>query len=583
MVSRRQQKVETHKRAQAANPSYVGRRYAVLGLFALVGLALVLRAFDQQVLEKDFLQSEGADRYLDVVKVEAHRGLVTDRRGDVLALSTPVDSIGANPRVLKADAEGLLALADALEMPMSEVQSKLASARRFVYLRRRMPPAQASYVIQVAKQYKLRGLQRDREYRRYYPTGEVFSHVVGFTGIDDTGQEGLELAYDKALSGTGGLKRVMRDGRRQVVDDIENIQLPRDGQNLALSLDRRLQFIAYRELKSAVQKHKAKSGSLVLLDTRTGEVLAMVNQPAYNPNGNRGSLGGSLRNRGLTDVYEPGSAMKPFAVAAAMDMGVIDADSVIDTTPGFINVGSYTVKDTRNLGAIDVTTVLRKSSNVGISKIALKMDKEDYWEVLYKLGFGQHIGSGFPGEVSGQLIDFHDWATIDQATLAYGYGISVTTMQLARAYTALAADGVLRPVSLLKLDKPPVGERVLSRHTARRVRDMLQTVVSPEGTAPLAAVPGYRVAGKTGTVKKLGKKGYSDDRYIALFAGMAPATDPHLAMVVMIDEPSAGKYYGGLVAGPVFSRVMAESLRLMNVRPDNLPRQPLRLVASGGA
>lgn len=581
MSSRRQHKQEQHRRAEAANPSYAGRRYTVLGLFALVAVGLVFRAVDQQILEKDFLQSEGADRYLDKVKVEAHRGLITDRRGDVLALSTPVDSIGANPRMLKVDAKGLSALAGALELPLQELQNKLASKRHFVYLRRRMPPSQAAYVMQVAKMHKLRGLQLDREYRRYYPTAEVFSHVVGFTNIDDKGQEGLELEYDKELAGTNGLKRVMRDGHRQVVDDIENILSPRDGRNLALSLDRRLQFIAYRELKSAVQKHKAKSGSLVLLDARSGEVLAMVNQPAYNPNGNRSSKNGRLRNRTLTDVFEPGSAMKPFAVAAALEAGVIERDSVIDTAPGFFKVGGSTIKDSKDLGAIDIETILRKSSNVGVSKIALKLEKDDFWKTLSDLGFGSAAGIKFPGESSGQLIDYNNWARIDHATLAYGYGISVTALQLARAYTVLAADGVLRPISMLKLDKAPVGERVLSRDTARHVREMLQAVATRDGTAPQAAVAGYHVSGKTGTVKKLGSKGYSEDRYVSLFVGMAPASDPRLVMVVMVDDPSAGKYYGGQVAGPVFSHVMSESLRLMNVRPDALQRKPMRL--AGGA
>ena len=584
MVARRNKRARQVRKAEGWGlPSYAGRRYTVLGLFVLAAAALIWRAVDQQILEKDFLQSEGSDRYLDRVEVPAHRGLITDRRGDVLALSTPVVSVAANPRVLGTDVAQTLALAKALKMDAGQLRARLArySHRHFVYLKRRLPPSDAQHVMAVAKANGIRGVHLEREYKRYYPAGEVFAHVLGFTDVDDRGQEGLELAMDRVLRGEPGAKRVLRDGRRQVVDDVENIRTPRAGNHLALSIDQRLQFIAYRELKAAVLRHRAISGSLVLLDVRNGEVLAMVNQPSFNPNGNRSNSKGRLRNRALTDVYEPGSTMKPFTVAAALDRGSIAPDTVIDTSPGYFYVGRSQVKDSKNLGPIDVATVLSRSSNVGASKIALDLDKRELWRVMHELGFGSSAQTGFPGEVAGQLSDYRRWAQIDQATLAFGYGISVTTLQLAQAYAALANDGVLRPVSLLKRAAVAEGRRVFSAETAAIVRHMLEAVVAPDGTAPDAAVLGYRVAGKTGTVKKFGPEGYSDDRYLSLFAGMAPARDPRVVMVVMLDEPRAGKFYGGQVAGPVFSRVMAETLRLLNVAPDVAIDPRLRVADAG--
>jgi len=584
MAARRDRRARQVRREEQALPSYAGRRYTVLALFVLAGAALIWRAVDQQILEKDFLQSEGADRYLARVEVPAHRGLITDRRGDVLALSTPVDSIAANPRVLGTDAQQTVVLAKALQMDPEELRARLArySQRHFVYLKRRMPPADAAHVMNVVKAHGIAGVHVDREYKRYYPAGEVFAHVLGFTNVDDGGQEGLELAFDEALRGDAGTKLVLRDGRRQVVDDVENIRSPRAGNHLALSIDQRLQFIAYRELKAAVKRHNAVSGSLVLLDSRSGEVLAMVNQPSFNPNGDRSNRAGRLRNRALTDVYEPGSTMKPFTVAAALDKGTIRADSMIDTSPGYFRLGAAQVKDHRNLGVIDVATVLSKSSNVGAGKIALGLDKQDLWQVMDRLGFGSPAGTGFPGEVAGQLSDYRRWAQIDQATLSFGYGISVNTLQLAQAYAALANDGVLVPTTLLKRDGPVAGRRVFKADTAASVRRMLESVASVDGTAPDAAVLGYRIAGKTGTVKKFGPNGYSDDRYLSLFAGMAPARDPRVVMVVMLNEPRGEKYYGGQVAGPVFSAVMAETLRLLNIEPDVVADPALRVAHAGG-
>ncbi len=583
MSERRAKNRRKLQRAEQARPSYVGRRRTVLVLFALAAVALAWRAVDRQVLEKDFLQAEGADRYLDTVEVPAHRGLITDRNGAPLAVSTPVDSIVANPRVLRLDADSLRPLAQALGMGQDELRERLAryGRRHFVYLQRRLSPDRADAVMAVVKAQGLKGVRTEREYRRYYPDGEVFSHLIGFTDIDDQGQEGLELAYDRDLAGRPGLKRVMRDGRRQVVDDIENIELPRPGKNLALGIDRRLQFIAYRELKAAAQKHNAVSASAVLLDVRTGEVLAMVNQPGYNSNGNRSNRGGRLRNRALTDVFEPGSTMKPFTVAAALELGTVTPDARIDTGPGFIKVGSATVRDHKPLGVIDLATLLSKSSNVGAGKLALGLPRDAYWGMLSRLGFGEPTGIGFPGEVGGQLTHPSNWAMIDQATLSFGYGVSVTTLQLAQAYAVLAADGVRYAPSLLHRDRRPEGQRVMSARTAQAVRHLLEGVVDDEGTGTRAQVPGYRVAGKTGTAKKVGPDGYSDKKYLALFAGMAPASRPRLALAVVIDEPRAGKFYGGEVAAPVFSAIMSEALRLLNVPPDDRRDDGVRLAKAG--
>lgn len=583
MSERREKKRRKLQRAEQAQPAYEGRRRTVLALFALAVCALVWRAADRQIFEKDFLQSEGADRYLDTVEVPAHRGLITDRNGAVLAVSTPVDSVGANPRVLRLDAESLRPLAKALGMGQDELRERLAryGKRHFVYLKRRLPPDKAEEVMAVVKAHGLKGVRLEREYRRYYPDGEVFGHLIGFTDVDDQGQEGMELAYDEALSGKPGIKRVLRDGRRQVVDDVESISLPRPGRNLALSIDRRLQFIAYRELKAAVQRNGAVSGSAVLLDVQTGDVLAMVNQPGYNPNGDRSNRGGRLRNRAITDVFEPGSTMKPFTVAAALELGRYKPNSLIDTSPGYMKVSGAPVRDHHNLGVIDMATLLSRSSNVGAAKIALDLPREEFWGILARLGFGEPTGVGFPGEVGGQLTHPSSWAMIDQATLSFGYGVSVTTLQLARAYGVLAADGMRYPVSLLRHEERGAGERVLRAETARAVRRLLEGVVDEEGTAPLARIPGYKVVGKTGTAKKVGPDGYSDDRYRAFFAGMAPASRPRFVLAVMIDEPRAGKYYGGQVAAPVFAAVMGEALRLMNVAPDDLKLDGVRVARLG--
>ncbi len=583
MAARREKRIE-RARQEMKLPSFALRRVVVLAIFGLVAGVLVWRAVDQQILEKDFLQSEGADRYLDRQTIAVHRGLITDRRGAVLALSTPVDSVTANPRVLTPDTPHLDRLARALDMPLKRLRGILRrnAQRRFVYLKRHLPPGRAGHVLKVARALDIDGVHLERRDRRYYPTGEVFAHVLGFTSAEDRGQEGMEWSWEHDLRGEPGVKRVLRDGRGRVVDDVESIRTPRDGRNLVLSLDARLQYIAYRELKAAVHRHRAIGGSAVLLDVRTGEVLAMVNQPGYNPNADRSNRNGRLRNRAITDVFEPGSTMKPFAVAAALGQGVVAPDSIVDTAPGYFKVGPLTVRDHHPLGRIDLTTLLARSSNVGAARLSLLLDKAAWWHELDALGLGHVPGTGFPAEAGGHLPHFRDWVPVDQATLAYGYGISVSALQLAHAYAALANDGVVLPVTLLRRDDVPQGKRVFSERIAVNVRHMLESVVSDKGTASHAAIPGYHVAGKTGTVKKLLRHGgYSRNHYRAVFVGMAPATRPRLVMAVMIDEPRGKVYYGGVVAAPVFSRVMSEALRLLNVPQDDL-EQPQRHLASMG-
>ncbi|RMG28684.1 MAG: penicillin-binding protein 2 [Gammaproteobacteria bacterium] len=561
-----------------------GRWRAALlqGLFLLAFLVLLARAVDLQVLRHDFLVRQASARHLRTVEIPAHRGTIRDRHGETLALSTPMATVWANPKVLLQAPEYWPALARIL----GERERKLArrirayADREFVYLRRQVPPD----VAQRVHALRAPGVGLAREYHRYYPAGEVAAHVVGFTDVDDVGREGMELAYDRWLRGTPGKKRVVRDGRHRIVDELELIRAPRPGRDLVLSIDLRIQYLAYRALKAAVRRHRARAGSAVVLDVRTGEVLAMVNQPSWNPNDRRHLRRAALRNRAVTDVFEPGSTMKPFAIAAALLSGRYRPDSRIDTRPGWLRVGRYTIHDVHDYGVLDLTGILRKSSNVGVSKIALSLPRESLWGVLQKVGFGQAPGLGFPGEAAGFLSPPAHWHRVEQATLAFGYGLSVSALQLARAYAVLAHDGRLLPVSLVRRAYPPEGTQVLPAAVARQVRHMLEAVVSPEGTAPRARIAGYRVAGKTGTVRKAVAGGYAEDRYLALFVGMAPASRPRLVCVVAIDEPGGETYYGGTVAAPVFQRILSGALRLLNVPPD-APRgtdAPLQAAMAGG-
>nr|WP_242464032.1 penicillin-binding protein 2 [Thiococcus pfennigii] len=565
------------------SPNYVLRRQALLTLMLAMMVVTVAGAFYRQVVETDYLQSEGARRYLRESEIPARRGMILDRNGEPLAVSTPVTTLWADPTLLARHAEHIAALAAALDIEPARLRERLAenAGRRFMYLKRRVHPREADAVAALIDRVGLTGIGTETEYRRFYPGAEVFGHVVGFTNIDDHGQEGIERAFDRSLRAHPGLRRVIQDGLHNQVAELEQVRAPRDGADLALTLDRRLQFIAYRELKRAVEEHQAVGGSAVILDVASGEILAMVNQPGYNPNAVLGGDGDRRRNRALTDVFEPGSSMKPFVVALALENGLVGPNTPIDTRPGTLAIGRYRVRDVHDYGLLDTTGVITKSSNVGIVKLALRMDAATMWQFYGHLGFGTRTQCGFPGESGGVLPHHGQWSEFEQATLAFGYGLSTTTLQLARAYAVLAADGVRRPVTLLQGDaRPRDGVRVFSATTARQVRAMMETVVSDQGTGRRAAIDGYRVAGKTGTAKKsAGREGYSAGRYQSVFAGMVPAGAPRFVMVVMVDEPHGKSYYGGLVAAPVFSRVMENALRLYNVPPDD-PTHALLLAAT---
>lgn len=556
------QQAATHKVTAA------WRYRCAVGVLMSAFFVIGLRVVDLQVFDHDFLNGQGDARTLRVEKVNAYRGMILDRYAEPLAVSTPVESIWANPQQIENVKNAAALLAKPLGLTRKAVEQRLAlkGNREFVYLKRQLTPARAEQIMD----YKLPGIYTQREFRRYYPAAEVAAHLVGFTDIDDKGQEGLELAYDEWLHGEAGKKRVLKDRYGHIIKDLQAIKAEKAGRNLNLSIDLRLQYLAYRELKAAVEEHGAKSGHMVLLDAQTGEVLAMVNQPSYNPN-NRSTMNyKNLRNRAITDVFEPGSTMKPLTVAAALESGKFDGSTTIDTAPGYLRLGRSVIRDHRNYGTIDLPTLLSKSSNVGASKLALGMDIEELLGVLRDVGLGQDTGSGFPGERVG-LLPFHSrWHDTEKATLSYGYGLSVTTLQLAQAYTVFANGGVVKPVSLLRQDQPVEGRKVLAPKTAQNLLTMLEKVTEKGGGGARASIPFYRVAGKTGTVHKLGEGGYQEDKYMGIFAGLAPVSNPRVVAVVVIDEPSGNAYYGGEVAAPVFSRVVAGALRLMNVSPDNV-------------
>ena len=568
-----------NERKKDSTPMNRGRLYFVQVAFLIGAGALLWRMVELNTEQSAFLKGQGDARALRVVEISAHRGMISDRNGEPLAISTPVDSVWANPKVLIHQQKRLPALAKAVGIPLKQLQRKISgnSGRGFIYLRRRVSPSMANKVTQL----DINGVALQSEYRRYYPMGEVAAHVVGFTNIDDQGQEGAELMMDEQLRGVSGSKRVIKDLYGRIVENVERISPSINGENIELSIDRRVQYLAYRELKATVERNQAKGGSAVVLDIKTGEVLAMVNQPAYNPNNRRQLKSSALRNRALTDVMEPGSTMKPFTIAAALESGQFKPTTTVDTSPGRLKLAGFTIRDFRDYGTIDLTTVMQKSSNVGASKIAMALDSGEMWGMLTRLGFGIDSGSQFPGESSGHLRSFQQWRKVEQATIGYGYGISATPLQLARAYAAIAADGVVHPVSFLKYrdgDHIP-GERVMKVSVAREVRTMMEKVVQTGGTGTKAQITGYRVAGKTGTVRKAVAGGYDKENYLAIFAGMAPASDPRLVMISLIDQPQAGDYYGGVVAGPLFSKVMAGALRLLDIPPDDLKQQPPSLMA----
>jgi cell division protein FtsI (penicillin-binding protein 3) len=549
------------------------RHWLVLVALGAGGVALLARAVYLQVIDQEFLEKQGDARILRVAKLSANRGMILDRNGEALAVSTPVDTVWADPRKLAEVPQDFPRLAKALDRDPQWLARRVTSNldREFVFLARHMRPSDAAKV----KALDIPGVDTLREYRRYYPAGEVTGHLLGFTNVDDVGQEGLELAYDQWLGGEPGAKRVMRDSLGRTIEDIERIKAPRPGQDLRTSIDLRVQYLAYRELKAAVQANKARSGSVVVIDIATGEVLAMVNQPAFNPNDRDQYAASRYRNRATNDFLEPGSSIKPFVIAAAMETGRYHGDTLIDTAPGMMRVGIKTVKDHNNLGTIDVTTVLAKSSNVGTVKIALSLKPQEMWSALDAFGFGRVTGSGFPGESAGILTGYEHWRSIGQATMAYGYGLSVTPLQLAQAYAVLGAGGIRRPISLRMVDAPPAGDSVMPEPVARELVHMLESVVSDTGTARRAQIMGYRVSGKTGTAWKASETGgYSTRKYMAVFGGVVPASNPRLAAVVIIDEPSDGAYYGGEVAAPVFASVMSGALRLLAIPPDDLQRVP---------
>jgi cell division protein FtsI (penicillin-binding protein 3) len=561
--------VET--RQQSAG-RFVLRTAVLLSFFALVGSSLMARAVHLQVFHGDFLNRQADSRHLRTEKITAHRGAITDRNGEPLAISTPVDSVWANPKELAAAVDSVPKLAAALGLDSQLLMRRITRSmdRDFLYLRRHLSPEHAERVLAL----KLPGVNVQREYRRFYPAGEVTGHLVGFTNIDDDGQEGLELAFNHWLAGESGAKRVLKDRLGRSIENVESIRPPHPGKDLRSSIDLRVQYLAYRALKASIQRHRADSGSIVVLDVDSGEVLAVVNQPTYNPNDRAQYTAERYRNRAITDIFEPGSTVKPLVIAAALESGQYQPESMIDTAPGYLLVGPKRIEDPRNLGRVSLTTVLSRSSNVGATKIAMSLEPDSLWRMMTKFGLGSLTSSGFPGESAGLLTHYNHWQEITQATLAYGYGLSVTPLQLAHAYAALGSDGHMRPVSLVAVD--PANERkegtqILDADIALAVRRMLEEVVRPGGTGAKAGVTGYRIAGKTGTAWKFAAGGYSQDKYLSIFAGLAPASDPRLAAVVIIDEPHGDFYYGSDVAAPVFAEVMTEALRLLAVPPDALP------------
>ena len=551
---------------QAMPPTLLRWRALLLLLLLLAAFGILLgRAFYLQGLHNDFLQQKGELRYSRVIALPATRGMITDRDREPLAISTPVESVWVSPADVDADPEQKRSLARLLELEVAEIDKRLADTRReFVYLKRSLPPDQAAKVIEL----NIPGVFLQREYRRYYPGREFTAHLIGFTDINDKGQEALELAFEAHLAGKAGSRRVIKDRLGRIVEDIESIRTPQPGRDLTLSINTKVQYLAYRELKNAVAANRAKAGGIVVLDVKSGEVLAMVNLPSYNPN-NRGKLEPArMRNRAVTDLFEPGSTLKPFTAAVAIETGMFKPDTVIQTAPGQLVIGNATIHDVYPLGALTVAQVIQKSSNVGAAKMALALPSEQLWNIFHKVGFGSPPRVGFPGEASGKLRAHQSWQRIEQATMSYGHGISVSLLQLARAYLVFASDGEIKPVTLVRRNVPGESSRVISAETAMQVRRMLELAVRPGGTAPRAQVKGYRVAGKTGTARKLEGAGYATDKYVASFIGFAPASDPQLIIAVMIDEPRAGRYYGGAVAAPVFSEVMAGALRMLAVKPD---------------
>lgn len=539
-------------------------RLVLFFLFAAF-VALMVRALWLQGITNEFLQKQGASRYARTLELSATRGKITDRHGQVLASSVPVKAIWASSEsVLEAPPEKVTQLAALLEMSEAELRKKLVSDRQFVYLKRQAEQPLVDKVLALG----IAGIKTEKEYKRFYPEGEVMAHVVGFTNVEDKGQEGIELASEKNLAGKMGSRRVIKDRLGRVVEDIESVRPPHDGKDMKLSIDSKIQYIAYTHLKEAIEKFKAKAGGAVVLDVQTGEVLALVNLPTYNPNDRSVLTGAQLRNRVITDTFEPGSTMKPFTVALALETGRVTPETLVQTAPGSMTIGTATIHDAHKQGTLSVAQVIQKSSNIGTAKLALQMPPQEMWEMFATLGFGQQPNIGFPGAVAGRMRNFKTWKPIEQATMSYGHGLSVSLLQIARAYMIFARKGDIIPMTFQQTTEMPIGTRIISEATAMQMREMLESVTQPGGTATQARVPGYRVAGKTGTAHKI-EGGRYVNKYVGDFVGFAPVSSPRIIVAVMIDEPSSGGYYGGTVAGPVFAAITANVLRSMNVVPDS--------------
>ena len=538
-------------------------RLVLFVLFAAFA-ALGVRAVWLQLFTEDFLQKQGASRYARTLVVPATRGRIQDRNGDMLALSLPVKAVWAIPDEARAAAPDKLdALARLLEIERSELDTKLRSPRGFVYLRRQVEQDTVDKVLALG----IGGIETRKEYKRYYPQGSLTAHLVGFNNVEDLGQEGMELAHEHSLAGATGRRRVIKDRLGRVVEDAGTTRPARDGSNLVLSIDRNIQHVAHSHLKAAVERHQAKAGAVVVLDVRSGEVLALANLPDFDPNDRRGLTGAQLRNRVLTDTYEPGSVIKPFTIALALENGLVTPDTLVETAPGTLTIHRATIRDAKKHGTLTVSEVLQKSSNVGTAKLALQMPAEDMWTLLTKVGFGQPPQLGFPGTAAGRLRPHAKWKPIEHATISYGHGMSTSLLQMAQSYLVFARDGDMIPVSLLKTEEAPAARQVLSPRTAAAVRAMMERATWPGGTAPRARVPGYRVAGKTSTAHKPVDGRYTN-RYIAGFVGFAPVSAPRIIVALMIDEPTKGGYFGGLVAAPVFAAVTQDTLRALHVAPD---------------
>ncbi|MFO1396235.1 MAG: penicillin-binding protein 2 [Burkholderiales bacterium] len=535
----------------------------LFGALALLFAGLVGRSLYLQWIDNEFLQSQGSARHSRELEVPAHRGRIVDRSGEALAVSTPVKSLWAFPDKFEATPEQMSALARLLETTPGKLQASLDAHEDFAFIARQVAPE----VSERAMALRIKGLHDQNEYRRFYPGGEVTAHIVGFTGDRDAGQEGIELAQQAWLAGAAGSRRVIINRRNEAVEDVAAIRAPQAGRDLALAIDTRLQYLAFRELKAAVEANKAKAGGIVVLDVKTGEILALANLPTYNPNRRDKVAREKMRNRALTDVFEPGSTLKPFTIATGLEAGKITPQTVIQTAPGTLQIGPATIHDAHKGGALTVEQVIQKSSNVGAAKIALSLPPQAMHDMFTEVGFGAPPRTGYPGEVGGRLRPAKSWKPIEQATMAYGHGISVNLVQLARAYTMFANDGEVKPVTLFKTDAHVEGRQVIKPATALAVRHMLEMAVLPGGTAPKAQTVGYRVAGKTGTAHKLEGRGYGN-KYVSSFVGFAPVSNPRLIVAIMIDEPSTGRYYGGDVAAPVFSNVMGSALRTLGVPTD---------------